>query len=81
MITTFDSPNNIKGMAYGVKPRTDANQGYRVRRGVPLYRAGKPVVATPGFRALSVFTPTAQTAEYPPVTTTPNRNAYPIKVK
>ena len=80
-MNVFELQNNIKGMAYGVKPKTDANQGYRVRRGVPLYRAGKPVVATPGFRALNIFSPTVQTAQYPPVTTTPNRNVYPVKVK
>jgi hypothetical protein len=78
--------NRVKGLAYGSAPvrkptPIESGQFYRLERGQPYYRLGKPVYAVPQFRAVNLFSPTIQNALLPTISVTPTRIAYPVKVK
>lgn len=87
-MTVFDSPRGqIKKIAYGLiidhrQPSpVDGGSLFRIERGQPYYRAGKPVYAVPQFRAVNIFSPTSQNSLLPTINVTPTRISYPVKVK
>jgi hypothetical protein len=88
-MTLFDKLQGnpiFKSLINGIRPPVksspiEGGQVFRVERGQPYYRAGKPVYAVPQFRSLNLFSPTAQNALLPTITITPSRIAYPVKVK
>ena len=78
-----------KSLAYGAGPQgavsntTPVNAGslFRVERGAPFLRAGKPVFATPQFKALTIYSPTAKTAQLPSTNVQSVALSYPTKTK
>lgn len=80
-----DKQPTIKDMAYGgAKPMPPAviwSNLYRLRRGFPLPRRGSVVVATPQFKALTLYSPTSATAQIPGTTVTPVSISYPRKAR
>ena len=78
-----DKQADIKDMMYGgARPISSvvvSSNLYRLRRGYPMPRAGKLVVATPQFKALTLYSPTNATQQIPGKTLTPVSITYPRK--
>lgn len=88
MIKTIDAiapdstPKVNLGMqlAYrGSAPPTATYFGMRTSRGRPVMRAGKLVVATPQFKALTLYSPVSTNSQLPTAATSPSAIAYPTE--
>ena len=85
LVINNDTQPHIKDMAYGgSKPIPGAvimSNLYRLRRGYPYPRAGKLVIATPQFKALTLYSPTSGNAQLPGTTVNPVSITYPRKAR
>lgn len=85
IVINNDQQPTVKDMIYGgSKPTSNVavlGNLYRLRRGYPLMRAGKLVVATPQFKTLTLYSPTSAVAQLPGTTVTPVSISYPHRTR
>jgi len=77
----YGAPADAANPTSGIASPVNAGSLFRVERGAPLLRAGKPVFATPQFKALTIYSLTSKTAQLPTTSVQTVSVTYPTKTK